>query len=238
MKLVNKEEKTVKTKKPSNLIVVAILVGVGLLGIVAFGIFRDFDAQEYVDAILQQTFKGNVKTATELTEGTTEEELLAQYEEGIDSFVAGNITGNAEMDDELKEKYVALCKEIFGAAKFEVKEAEKISRKEYKVPVEYYTTNIFAEFTESVNQEVQRLVEKVNQGEYVGTEEEIQEQMQKELSENAYKILEDAYKEAECAEKETMIFTVKKGASDLFTVDDAQVHKFVVKIMGLDEIQD
>lgn len=238
MKLTKNEENNVKTQKSSNLIAAAILVGIGLLGIVAFGIFRDFDAQEYVNAILQLTFKGKAETTAQLTEGTTEEELLAQYEDGIESFVRGYIIGDAKMNEEERARYISLCKEIFNAAKFEVKEAEEISKKEYKVPVEYYATNVFAEFSESVKLEMQRLVEKVNQGGYTGTEEEIQEQMQTEFLENVYQILEKAYQEAECAEKETMMFTVKKGASDLYTVDEAQVHRFVIKIMGIDVIQD
>ena len=224
--------------KAKNRIVSAIIVGIALIGIVAFWLFRDFDAQGYVNAILAQTFKGDVKVAAEMIEASTEEELAAQYEEGIKSFVAGNITGGVEMSEEMQEQYISLCKEIFASAKFEVKEAEKLSRKEYKVPVEYCTTDIFSKFSEAIKAESQRLLEKVDNGEYKGTVEEINAQMQKEFLENSYQMLETAYEQAECAEKETMIFTVKKGASDLFTVDDAQVYKFVIKIMGLDEIQD
>ena len=61
------------------------------------------------------------------------EELLKQYDEGIESFVSDYITNGVEIDSELEKKFVDLCKEIFGAMKYQVNEAEKISRKEYDV---------------------------------------------------------------------------------------------------------
>lgn len=239
MKLVKKEEKAAeKNVNIQNRIAIAILAGLALLGVVIFGIFRDFDAQGYVDSILKQTFAGDVEAAVQMTDETTEEELLMQYEEGIRSFVSSNITSGVEMSEELQEEYIAVCKDIFKSAKFEVKEAEKISGKEYKVPVEYQTVDTFKKFTVAVGEEYARLVQKVDNGEYKGTEEEINAQMQKEFLENTCQLLAIAHKDAEYAQKETMVFSVKKGQDDLFTIDDEQVYELVVKIMGLDEIQD
>lgn len=239
MKPIKKEEKAAEVNvNVENRIAISILVGLALLGVVIFGIFKDFDAQGYVDSILRQTFVGDVKVAAQMADETTEEELLVQYEEGIRSFVSSNIIGGVTMSEEMQNQYVELCKDIFKSAKFEVKEAEKLSGKEYKVPVEYQSSDIFKNFSEDVKEEYRQLVQKVDAGEYKGTEEEINAQMQKEFLENTYHLLEAAHKDAKYAEKETMIFTVKKGASDLYTVDEAQVYQFVLKIMGLDEIQD
>lgn len=232
------EKVTEKNIKTESRIALAVVIGIALLVVVLFGIFRDFDAQGYVEAILSQTFKGEVESVVEMTKETTEEELLAQYEESIRSFMTSNITGGVEMNEEMQQQYVALCKEIFKSAKFEVKAAEKISRKEYKVPVEYQTSDIFQQFNAAVKAEWDRLVQKVDNGEYKGTEEEISAQMQKEFLENTYQLLETANKEANYSEKETLVFTVKKGTSNLYTINDGQVQELVVKIMGLDEIQD
>ena len=242
MKLYNEEkqdavvmEKKVKTESR---IALAVVLGLALLGIVAFGIFRDFDAQGYVNAILSQTFKGEVKAIVEMTEATTEEQFLEQYEEGIRSFVTSNLTGGVEMSEEMQEQYVTLCKEIFASVTYKIGEAEKVSRKEYRVPVQYSSVDIFQTFSELIKTESDRLLQKVDNGEYKGTVEEINTQMEKEFLENSYQLLVTAYEEAECAESETMIFNVKKDEDGLFVVDDAQVYEFVIKIMGLDENQD
>ena len=50
------------------------------------GCFRDFDAQGYVRAILNQRFLGD---AEEILEDTSKKELLKQYDEGIESFRFG-----------------------------------------------------------------------------------------------------------------------------------------------------
>ena len=119
-----------KSKKGT---VAAIAVIIVLVGIVCIGLLRDFDAQGYVRAILNQRFLGDVTEAEEILEDTSKKELLKQYDEGIESFVSDYITNGVEIDSELEKKFVDLCKEIFGAMKYQVNEAEKISRKEYDV---------------------------------------------------------------------------------------------------------
>ena len=69
---------------------------------------------------------GDVTEAEEILEDTSKKELLKQYDEGIESFVSDYITNGVEIDSELEKKFVDLCKEIFGAMKYQVNEAEKI----------------------------------------------------------------------------------------------------------------
>ena len=103
-----------KSKKGT---VAAIAVIIVLVGIVCIGLLRDFDAQGYVRAILNQRFLGYVTEAEEILEDTSKKELLKQYDEGIESFVSDYITNGVEIDSELEKKFVDLCKEIFGAMK-------------------------------------------------------------------------------------------------------------------------
>ncbi|MBP3663547.1 MAG: hypothetical protein J6J03_00135, partial [Tyzzerella sp.] len=162
---------------------IAAVVAITFLAIVAVGMFRDFDAQTYVRAILNQTFKGDVAETVTVIDAE-EGELLKQYEESIRAFVENNVTTGVEMDEETKEKYVGLCKEIFASMKYEVKEAEKVGKKEYRVPVEYQTTDIFTKFTSALAAESERLKDKANKGEYQG--EDINLQMQNELVKNSF----------------------------------------------------
>mgnify|MGYP007112553797 CR=1 FL=1 len=95
-------------------IVVKVMAFFIVFGTLAcLGVFRGFNAQGYVSAILDQTFKGDVKLAAEIMEGTTEEALLAQYEAGIESFTKNTILQGSVVDKELEEKYIDLCKKIF-----------------------------------------------------------------------------------------------------------------------------
>ncbi len=214
---------------------VAAVVAITFLAIVAVGMFRDFDAQKYVRAILNQTFKGDVEETVAVIDADAEE-LLEQYEDSVRAFVENNVTTGVEMDEEVKEKYVVLCKEIFASMKYEVKEAEKINKKEYRVPVEYQTTDIFNKFTTSLAAESARLKDKANKGEYQG--EDINLQMQNEFLTNSYELLKNAASEAEYSQPETMVFVVKADENNLFAMEEGQIIEFIMKIMGLDAIQD
>ena len=226
-----------KSKHITKKAIVVIVCLVALLsGVVGVRLFRDFDAQGYCRAVLNQTFRGEVSELFTFIEDKNEEELLKQYEEGIQAFTDNNVTYGVTMEDAMKEKYTEVCRQIFKEMKYEVQEAEKINRKEYHVPVKYQSSDVLQKFMESIQLEYNRLLEKVDQGEYEGTEEEIKTQMQTEILENCYEFLKTAYQEMEYKQPETMIFIVKKNAEGLFVIEEERLQEFVIKIMGLDEI--
>lgn len=231
-----KEEK--QSSSNSLLWAFAGFVAIAMITVLCAWIFRDFDASGYVNAVLDQHFQGEVGMAAQFVEGKTEEELYAQYEEGVLSFVQNNITSGVEVDEELEQKYVELGKDIFMIMQYNVKEAEKIRGKEYNVPVEYQTMNVFPTFIEEVQKEAEKIKEKVNKGEYQGTLEEINAQMQEEFLQNSYICLRHAYREVRYEFKETMIFKVTRNDDGLYVIDESQIHDFTSKILGLDEIQD
>ncbi|MBP3665223.1 MAG: hypothetical protein J6J03_08695, partial [Tyzzerella sp.] len=61
---------------------------------------------------------------------------------------------------------------------------------------------------------------------------------QNEFLTNSYELLKNAASQAEYAEPETMVFVVKAGENDLFAMEEGQIIEFIMKIMGLYEIQD
>lgn len=227
-----------KSKKTIAGISVVVVVAAVLIGIVCVWIFRDFDAQGYVNALLAQNLKGSVKELEAFVEDKNVEELEKQYEDGVRSFVEKNITAGVEMDEELEAQYVEVCKEIFKDLEFETKEAEKISRKEYHVPVEFKSVDVFQRFIKVLPEEKARIEAKVEEGQYKGTKEEITEEIQLEYMNNALELLKTSYEEMEFVETETMIFVVKKNADGFFEVDHDQMYELIVKIMRLDANQD
>lgn len=232
-----KEKKTLSKKTIG--IIIGAAVAVIALGVVVFmGMNRDFEADKYVSVILDYTFKGESKGAGAMFDEGSLEQMKKQYEENINAFVEKNITGGIAVDAEMKEKYTALCKDIFKAMKYNVKKVEKVDSDEYKVTVEYQASNIFGTYMETATQEAGKLLEKVQRGEYQGTQEEINAQMQKETIANDYTLLKAAYQNVQYGEKETVVFTVKRGENESFALDSAALSEFLAKIMNLDVKQD
>lgn len=222
-------------KKVLGITIIILLAAVFFVGM---WLGKDFDAQGYVEAVLDHHFKGEVDELSEFVKKKSKEELKQQYEESVTTFAENNIINGIELEDELKQQYIDLCKKIFKSMKYDVKANEKINRKEYKVTVEYQDSDVFLKFMDAIVLESDRIMDKVDKGEYKGTLEEINAQMEKEFLENCYNLLEQAYQEAEYGEKMTEIFTIKKNEEGIFQIDDVQMNEFVKKIMGFDTNQD
>lgn len=225
-------------------IVIGAIVSVAVVLFIVFGtlaclgIFRDFNAQRYVTGILDQTFKGEVEIITEMAKDSTEEGAYQQYEAGIESFVKNNLLAKVEIDSELEEKYIELCKKIFADMEYSVQEAEKVSDDEFNVPVTYRPSNVLQLFITSATSEVGRIEEKKEKGEYRGTYEEIQAQMQAELLTNWYTMLEEAYQNMELGEEQTIVLKVVKDENGLYELEESAITKILAKILSLDVKED
>lgn len=226
--------------KKRNMIIAAGVAGaiVLILGVLAvLGVFHRFNPEGYVKAVLDQSLKGEVKMAAQLMNGTTEETLYKQYEAGITSFVKNSIANGVEMDQELETKYVALCKDVFSAMKYEVKEAKDVEDGGFEVTISYQPSNVFTSFIAKIAEENQRLAEKVENGEYRGTLEEINSQMQKDFLTNAFTLFEECYKTMEYGENETYVFNITKDEQGMYDLDEGQISEFITKILDLDANQ-
>lgn len=224
-----------KTRKGIAGVIAVIVI---LVGIVCAGLLRDFDAQGYVRAILDQKFQGEVTEAEKIIKDADAGELLEQYEEGMESFVADHITSGVETSAELEQKFVNLCKEIFSSMKYKVNEAKKISRKEYEVRVTFQPVDIFQLFVAEIQAESGRLMQKAENGEYKGTKEEINAQMQEEFLNQSYELLKKSYQNMQYGEEETMVFKVVSDEKNVFSVQEQEISALITKILRLDEIQD
>lgn len=225
-------------------VVLGVIVSVAVVLFIVFGtlaclgVFRGFNAQGYVSAILDQTFKGEVEHAAEIMDGTTEETLRAQYEAGIESFVKKTILQGAELDKELEEQYIDLCKKIFDKMKYSVQEAEKVSDNEFHVPVTYQPSNVLQLFVTSAAGEIERIKAKNDKIEYRGTLEEIEAKMKAEYLTNCCTLLEEACDNMEYGKEQTVVIKVIKGEDELYKLEESAITQFLVKILSLDAKQD
>lgn len=225
-------------------VVLGLVISVAAVLFIVFGtlaclgVFRGFNAQGYVSAILDQTFKGEVEYAVEIMDGATEETLYAQYEAGVESFVKNTILQGKEINNELEEKYIDLCKKIFDKTKYSVQEAEKISDNEFHVPVTYQPSNVLQLFVASAAGEIDRIKAKNDKIEYRGTLEEIEAKMNEEYLTNCCTLLEEAYNNMEYGKEQTVVIKVIKGEDGLYKLEESAITQFLVKILSLDAKQD
>ena len=202
-------------KQKRIMICFCLLLGMSLVGC---GVLKGFDAEAYTEAVLKQRLSGDTKAIARLTEEMSEEELTAQYEKEVQTFVAGYITKDVSMGEELTEKYTALCSEIFKSLKYETAKAEKKDKNTYDVNVDIYPTDIFVTFSEKLKHPADEMIQKAENGEYKGTEEEIKTQMQSEFLEYSYTLLEESFEGAQNGKKETVVLTISNKEKKGFAV--------------------
>lgn len=221
-------------KQKRILLCFCLLLGMSMAGC---GLLKGFDAEAYTDAVLKQRLAGDTKAIAGLTEDLSKEELTAQYEEEIQTFVAGYITKDVAMGEELTEKYTALCSEIFKNLKYETGEAEKQEKNTYDVKVDIYPTDTFVIFSEKLKHPADEMVQKAENGEYKGTEEEIKAQMQSEFLEYSYTLLEESCEEAQNGKKQTVVLTISNKEEKGFAVEEESFSNFLTAILRLDEVK-
>lgn len=221
-------------KQKRILLCFCLLLGMSMAGC---GLLKGFDAEAYTDAVLKQRLAGDTKAIAGLTEDMSKEELTAQYEEEIQTFVAGYITKDVAMGEELTEKYTALCSEIFKNLKYETGEAEKKEKNTYDVKVDIYPTDTFVIFSEKLKHPADEMVQKAENGEYKGTEEEIKAQMQSEFLEYSYTLLEESCEEAQNGKKQTVVLTISNKEEKGFAVEEESFSNFLTAILRLDEVK-
>lgn len=195
-----------------------------------------FDAAGYTEAILDLQFQGDIKKARTLVAGVTQEDLRQMYQEFIDNFVAGYITDGMDVTNEASEEFGELAAAIFASMRYEVGEAKETGKKEYEVPVVIQPTDTFLRYKDFLTEDALRISERVKNGEYKGTEEEIQNQVLAEIAGQAYELLRKAYDDSEYGDKQTVILRVKSDTSDIYSVDEDDMDNLISKILRLDEI--
>lgn len=229
-----------KNKKWNHVMILIVIVAVIGFGVFAYlGMFREFDASGYVNAVLAQRMKGNVQLITEITKDMTKEQAHEEYERLITETVEKVLCSGVTMQDEQKQQCVEVTKKIFASMKYKVGEAEKKSKEEYRVTVAFQPVDIIEQMKALTDEELKLISAKVEKGEaYRGTEEESLTQINSEIAQKFPQLLENAYKSMGYQDEQTIVFTVKKGESGLYAMNGAEIGEFVTKIMGLNAKQD
>lgn len=210
-----------------------------LTGLLVYGTtVKDFDAKGYVQATLDANLKGDIKRACDMIADQSEEELLSQYEEGVGNFLANNILTGVTVDEEQREEYLTICRQIYQSMEYEVGIARKKNAKEFQVEVAYHKTDVMLRFVQYVEEASEQFLKEVEKTTYKGTEEEIRRQMETAFLKRSLDCLQRACKDATEGVEETMIFTVSADEKGLFSLKEGQMSQFIEKILCIDQIQD
>jgi hypothetical protein len=147
------------------LLAIVCVIGVAALG----GCRSNKNISQYLEALLDTSYKNEVKGFVNLKLGT-EEEARALYNQGIDDGVTA-FCESLDVPEGLDEDYREMYMEMLKLVKYEVGDAVKQSDGSYTVTVTYEKMNIFAPAVEIYEGNVAQLVD-----DWANSDEEIEEE--------------------------------------------------------------
>ena len=136
------------TKKKKIILITGILAVIIAAGI-STGIYlyiNRFDAGEYVQAVLDTSYKNETDQYVEIT-GMSQEEAEKIFEDNLDITMAG--FESSEMPEEMLPKYRELFGEIAGKVSYTIGEPEKQENGIYTVPVIVKPVTLFTDTYET-----------------------------------------------------------------------------------------
>ena len=203
----------------------------------AAGCLAENEPDEYVKAVLDLRMQGNADELVKMVKDKNRTELLGEHNDGILAFTEVYITGGMDMSESMNAQYAELCKEIFLAMRYSVKGYEEQSKGQYEVTVEITTADVFETYLPKLALESERLLTKAQNGEYEGSKEQINDQLQQEFTYSAYDLLEESYLNMEYKEKRTVTIPVTEKEKGEYRISEDDIWSFVVKLLLLDAIQ-
>ena len=148
------------TKKKKIILITGILAVIIAAGI-STGIYlyiNRFDAGEYVQAVLDTSYKNETDQYVEIT-GMSQEEAEKIFEDNLDITMAG--FESSEMPEEMLPKYRELFGEIAGKVSYTIGEPEKQENGIYTVPVIVKPVTLFTDTYETFQTRAQEYAQQV-----------------------------------------------------------------------------
>ncbi len=209
-----------------------LLVGVLMVGMLA-GCSQKFDAQAYVKALLDASYK-NDSAAFVSTKVGTAEEAAALYEEGIDSELDALLSTSDAFDidvsDESKAEFRQIVKDLLSKVKYTVDSAEKQDDGSYVVTITYEQMKFFEPFMaefETISESL--ATEWMAAEEGALSEDEMMEQLIVAYKDSMVKALENV----EYAEADTATVTVEL-IDNVYTPDQSDVENLEMVFFDTD----
>lgn len=178
------------TKKKKIILITGILAVIIAAGI-STGIYlyiNRFDAGEYVQAVLDTSYKNETDQYVEIT-GMSQEEAEKIFEDNLDITMAG--FESSEMPEEMLPKYRELFGEIAGKVSYTIGKPEKKENETYVVPVIVKPITLFTDTYETFQTRAQEYAQEVTDSVMNGGEMPADEEMQSQIYQIYYDVLKE-----------------------------------------------
>lgn len=198
--------------------------------------YKEEDAQKLVQAQLDLRLQGDGEAAAKLDKEKSRSELLLEYEMWIQAIDEVYLTGDMEVDDDLQKLFLELTKEIMQVMRYNVQEVTK-SGEDFEVKVEVAPVDLFECYIPKIEAASKDLTDRVEKGEYEGTDQEIEEQIEGEYLYLSYELLREAFQEMKYEDAVTVTLRVERTEEKEYEVNEDDISKMIMEMLHLDESQ-
>ena len=168
-------------------VIVAVIAAVGAFAGIYLYINR-FDAGEYVQAVLDTSYKNQTDQYVEIT-GISKEDAEQIFSDNLDATMAG--FESSDMPEELQPEYRELFANIAGKVSYTVGEPKKQEDGTYTVPVIIKPVTLFTDTYETFQTRAKEYAQEVTDSVMNGEEMPTDAQMQKQIYQIYYDVLKE-----------------------------------------------
>lgn len=179
------------TKKKKIIIICIAVLAVLAAGLAAgfYAYINRFDAGDYVQAVLDVSYKGETAAYMEIT-GASEEDARKIFEDNLDATMEG--FESSDMPEELKPKYRELFAELAGSVNYTIEKTEHQEDGSYAVHVQIKPVSLFSDTYDTFQQKAQEYADQVTDSVMQGGEMPTDEEMQSQVYQIYYDVLREA----------------------------------------------
>ena len=212
--MTEKRKKIVITAGALGLLFIAAVIGIWLY-------MNRFDPVEYVQAVLDASYKNQTEAYVEIT-GASEEEAGRIFEDNLDATMVQFAT--SPMPEELKPKYRKLFAQLAEHVSYTVGEAVREEDGSYTVPVKVKPLTLFSDTYETFRQKAKEYADQVTDSVMDGAELPTDDQMQAQVYEIYYEVLSDGINGGMMyGEVKDVTLHVRKNDRGDYEIDDSDM---------------
>lgn len=212
--MTEKRKKIVITAGALGLLFIAAVIGIWLY-------MNRFDPVEYVQAVLDASYKNQTEAYVEIT-GASEEEAGRIFEDNLDATMEQFAT--SPMPEELKPKYRELFAQLAEHVSYTVGEAVREEDGSYTVPVKVKPLTLFSDTYETFRQKAKEYADQVTDSVMDGAELPTDDQMQAQVYEIYYEVLSDGINGGMMyGEVKDVTLHVRKNDRGDYEIDDSDM---------------
>ena len=212
--MTEERKKIVITVAALCLLFIAAVIGIWLY-------MNRFDPVEYVQAVLDASYKNETEAYVEVT-GASEEEAGRIFANNLDATMEQ--FASSPMPEELKPKYRELFAQLAEHVSYTVGEAVREEDGSYTVPVKVKPLTLFSDTYETFRQKAKEYADQVTDSVMDGAELPTDDQMQAQVYEIYYEVLSDGINGGMMyGEVKDVTLHVRKNDRGDYEIDDSDM---------------